>query len=74
MKAQNKYAILCLEQQKSKSKIVLAGVKEEFFTIVDSEEYKKGDKVLCFEFPQLYEVGGKEYYITKNENICAKLA
>lgn len=74
MKAQNKYTILTLERKKSSSKIVLSEVKEEFFTVIDSDEYKKGDKVLCFEYPQLYEVDKKEYFITKTENICAKLA
>jgi len=73
MKAQNKYTILSLEKKKSKSKIVLSEVKEEFFTVVDSAEYKKGDKVLCFEYPQLYSLEGKEYFITKTENICASL-
>jgi len=73
MKAQNDFTILTKEKKENKSKIVLSNeALEDCFTVFDSEEYKKGIKVVCFDYPQIgYVDGDVTYFVTKTRNICA---
>lgn len=70
---------LVLEKDEAEKKtdggIILGNeADEDVYTVVHSEKFEPGTKVVLYERPDTKRIGIRDYYVTKNDNVCVSLS